>query len=82
MRQGFCVDALPVDICTVSEVGSMVTISVEMASRLSVYSRVYPVTIVGAVCPVRSGIRCGMFTVLVAYENIVSCGESIQPGWL
>jgi hypothetical protein len=66
----------------VSEVGSMVTISVEMASRLSVYLRVYPVTNAGAVCPVRSGIRCGMFTVLVAYENVVSRDESIQLGWL
>jgi hypothetical protein len=66
MRRGFCVDTLPVDMYTVSEVGSMVTISVEMSSRLSVYSRVYPVTIVGAGCPVRSGIRCGMFTILTA----------------
>jgi hypothetical protein len=33
---------------------------------------------VGAGCPVRSGARCGMFTVQVAYENVVSSGESIQ----
>jgi hypothetical protein len=28
-RRDFCVDALPVDICTVSDVGSIVTTSVE-----------------------------------------------------
>jgi hypothetical protein len=43
--------------------------------------RVYPVTIVGVGCRVRSGARCGMFTVQVAYENVVSRGESIQLGW-
>jgi hypothetical protein len=32
MRRGFCVDALPVDICAVSEVGSMVTISVDIVT--------------------------------------------------
>jgi hypothetical protein len=57
-------------------------LSVEKASRLSVYLRIYPVTIVGAGCPVRSGARCGMFTVQLAYENVVSRGESIQLGWL
>jgi hypothetical protein len=30
-RRDFCVDALPVDICTVSDVGSVVIISVENA---------------------------------------------------
>jgi hypothetical protein len=43
---------------------------------------IYPVTILGAGCPVRSGARCGMFTVQVAYENVVFRGESIQLGWL
>jgi hypothetical protein len=43
--------------------------------------RIYPVTIVGAGCPARSGARCGMFTVQVA-KNVVSRGESIQLGWL
>jgi hypothetical protein len=43
---------------------------------------IYPVTILGAGCPVRSGARCGMFTVQVACENVVSRGESVQLGWL
>jgi hypothetical protein len=55
---------------------------VEKASRLSVYLRIYLVTIVGAGCPVRSGARFGMFMVQVAYENVVSCSETIQLGWL
>jgi hypothetical protein len=44
--------------------------------------RIYPVTILGAGCPVRSGARCGMFTVQVACESVVSRGENIPLGWL
>jgi hypothetical protein len=67
---GFCVEVLPVDICTVSVVGSMVIVcgeSVKTKCVLTCLSGYHIGSRLSRVC-------CGMNPVQVAYENVVSGG--------
>jgi hypothetical protein len=74
---GFCVKVLPVDICTVSAVGSMVIVCGEGVKIKCVLTCL-------SGCHIGSGLSrvcCGMYPVQVAYKNVVSRSDSIQLGW-
>jgi hypothetical protein len=74
---GFCVEVLPVDICTVSAVGSMVIVcgeGVKIKCVLTCLSGYHIGSGLSRVC-------WGLNPVRVAYENVVSRGDSIQLGW-
>jgi hypothetical protein len=72
---GFCVEVLPVDICKVRAVGAMVIVCGEGVKTKCVLTCLSGYHIGSGL----SRVCCGMYPVQVAYENVVSRGDSIQP---